>query len=67
MSDTSRVLLVRHGQSEGNVARIWTSAREGFPLTELGRQQAREVGALLAPRAPVALYASALLRAQQKD
>ena len=35
---TTRVLLVRHGQSEGNVGRIWTSAREGFPLTGLGHR-----------------------------
>jgi probable phosphoglycerate mutase len=62
---TTRVLLVRHGQSEGNVGRIWTSAREGFPLTELGHEQARAVGETLVGRDVVAVYGSPLLRAQQ--
>lgn len=62
---TTRVLLVRHGQSEGNVARVWTSAREGFPLTPLGHEQAQRVAQELAAHVPVAVYASPLLRAQQ--
>ncbi len=62
---TTRVLLVRHGQSEGNVARVWTSAREGFPLTPLGHEQAAQVARTIAGRQPQAVYASVLLRAQQ--
>ncbi|MGD9955800.1 MAG: histidine phosphatase family protein [Candidatus Nanopelagicales bacterium] len=65
MPDTSRVLLVRHGQSEGNVARVWTSARGGFPLTALGHEQARSVGSALAGRDVVAVYGSPLVRAQE--
>ena len=61
----SRVLLVRHGQSEGNVARIWTSARGGFPLTPLGHEQAAAVGSALAGRGVVAVYGSPLVRAQE--
>lgn len=64
-ADTSRILLVRHGQSEGNVARVWTSARGGFPLTELGHEQARAVGATLIGRDVVAVYGSPLVRAQE--
>lgn len=65
MTSSSRILLVRHGQSEGNVARVWTSARGGFPLTELGHEQARAVGATLAGRDVVAVYGSPLVRAQE--
>lgn len=64
-ADTTRVLLVRHGQSEGNVARVWTSARGGFPLTEMGHEQARAVGATLEGRDVVAVYGSPLVRAQE--
>ena len=46
----TRVLVLRHGQSEGNVAQVWTSSLEGYPLTELGREQARAAGERLADR-----------------
>ena len=65
MPDTSRVLLVRHGQSEGNVARVWTSARGGFPLTALGHEQARAAGDVLLGEGVVAVYGSPLVRAQE--
>lgn len=61
----TRIFVVRHGQSVGNVARVWTSARAGFPLTDLGHEQARGVGWWLADSGASALYASPLLRAQQ--
>ena len=64
MTDT-RVLVLRHGQSAGNVARVWTSSPEGYPLTERGREQARAAGERLAGRGVAALYASPLPRAQQ--
>jgi broad specificity phosphatase PhoE len=56
-----RLLLVRHGETEGNVRRLL----QGFedPLTERGRRQARELAAHLAGREDlVALYASPLTR-----
>jgi probable phosphoglycerate mutase len=61
----SRLLVARHGQSEGNVARVWTSSREGYPLTDLGRTQARALGESFVDRDVVAVYASPLPRAQQ--
>jgi probable phosphoglycerate mutase len=61
----TRVLVLRHGQSEGNVAQVWTSSLEGWPLTEHGREQARSAGERLAGRGVTALYASPLPRAQQ--
>ena len=64
MTDT-RVLVLRHGQSEGNVAQVWTSSPEGYPLTERGREQARAAGERLAGSGVTTLYASPLPRAQQ--
>lgn len=64
MSGT-HVLVLRHGQSEGNVAGVWTSSFEGYPLTELGREQARAAGERLVDLGVSALYASAVPRAQQ--
>jgi probable phosphoglycerate mutase len=62
---SSRLLVVRHGQSEGNVARVWTSSRDGFPLTPLGREQARAVAATFVDDGVVAVYGSPLPRALQ--
>jgi broad specificity phosphatase PhoE len=36
-----RLVLVRHGESEGNVTRIFTTTPMTLALTELGRKQAR--------------------------
>lgn len=38
-----RLVLVRHGESEGNRAKIFTGLRD-VKLTDLGRQQARDIG-----------------------
>jgi broad specificity phosphatase PhoE len=57
-----RLLLVRHGETVGNVARQLQDDHD--PLTERGRRQAREVAAFLARRGDLrALYASPLARA----
>jgi probable phosphoglycerate mutase len=61
----TRVLVMRHGQSEGNVARIWTSARTGYPLTDLGREQARTAAEPLRDAGIEAAYHSPLVRARQ--
>jgi broad specificity phosphatase PhoE len=62
---TARVVVVRHGQSEANVPPLWTSAHHGYPLTELGHEQARAAGELLRGRGVEAVYASRIQRAQQ--
>ena len=59
------MLVMRHGQSEGNVARIWTSAPTGYPLTDLGREQARAAAATLTDRGVERVYHSPLVRARQ--
>jgi probable phosphoglycerate mutase len=61
----TRVLVLRHGKSEGNVAQVWTSTFEGYPLTEHGREQARRAGERLADQGVAAVYGSPLPRAQQ--
>jgi broad specificity phosphatase PhoE len=57
------VILVRHGQSRGNLLGIiqgWSDE----PLTEAGEAQARQVAARLASLDVAAVYASPLLRAR---
>ncbi len=61
----TRVLVMRHGQSEGNVRRIWTSSRTGYPLTDLGRSQARAAARPLLGEGVAVVYHSALVRARQ--
>ncbi len=57
------LILVRHGQSQYNVDQ---TGGEDAPLTELGRMQARRVGAYLATRFEIeALYASTYVRAHE--
>lgn len=57
-----RLLLVRHGETEGNVSRRLQGAED--PLTERGLRQAGELAAHLAGRGDVAhLYASPYRRA----
>jgi broad specificity phosphatase PhoE len=57
------LILVRHGQSQYNVDQ---TGGIDAPLTELGRMQARRVGAYLAAKFEVdTLYASSLSRARE--
>lgn len=57
-----RLLLVRHGESAGNVTQVLQTRDE--TLTERGRGQARQIAAHLATRDDLrALYASPLARA----
>jgi broad specificity phosphatase PhoE len=60
-----RLVLVRHGRSTANVARILDSAPPGAPLDELGREQAAHLGVRLADRPVRAVHASRALRAQE--
>lgn len=59
---TGRLVLVRHGQTFGNVARRLDTRPPGAPLTELGHEQARAFG--MSWEHPVGLLAhSTALRA----
>lgn len=56
------LLLVRHGQSEGNAARVIQGGLD--PLSGLGRTQADAVAARLASSGATRLYASTFARAR---
>ena len=59
-----QLLLVRHGESAGNLTHILQGVDD--PLTERGRRQAREIAAYLAARGDVrTLYTSPLVRAYE--
>jgi broad specificity phosphatase PhoE len=60
-----RLLLIRHGQTDGNVRGALDTALPGPPLTDLGRTQADALAERLAGEPIVAVYASQATRAQQ--
>lgn len=65
-TDSKIVILVRHGQSEGNVRGIISSAIEGYPLTEKGMAQAMKASEEIASLPKIdALYSSPVIRARQ--
>lgn len=59
-----RLLLIRHGQTPGNVLGQLDTAHPGPGLTELGERQAASLPGSLAEEPIEALYASTLLRTQ---
>ncbi|WP_067696539.1 histidine phosphatase family protein [Nocardia jejuensis] len=61
---TGKLILVRHGETEGNVAKLLDTRLPGLPLTERGAAQAKNFGANLVG-APQRLFSSAALRARQ--
>lgn len=64
MSKTT-ILLVRHGQSEGNILGVFTG-HSGYPLSELGHKQAEMTAAYLCEKYKIdAVYSSDLPRAFQ--
>ena len=58
------LILVRHGESEGNARGVITGSLD-LDLTDRGREQARLVGARLASEPVTAVYASTLRRASR--
>jgi broad specificity phosphatase PhoE len=62
MRDETRILLVRHGQSEWNAAGRWQGQADP-PLSDLGRLQAREASRALGP--VDAIWSSDLQRAAE--
>ena len=59
-----KLLLIRHGQTPGNVLGQLDTAHPGPGLTELGERQAEAMARSLANEPIGALYASTLIRAQ---
>ena len=64
MVETTRILLVRHGQSQGNAERRF-GGHSPTPLSELGHRQAEATARALAGERVTAIYSSDLLRAVQ--
>ena len=65
MSWPTHLLLVRHGESEGNRDRTFTQSA-AVPLTPLGREQARQAAAVIAKAfAPQRVVASPFARARE--
>jgi broad specificity phosphatase PhoE len=62
--ETTRVLLVRHGQSQGNAEQRF-GGHSPTPLSELGQRQAEATALSLAGERVTAVYSSDLLRAVQ--
>ena len=60
-----KLLLIRHGQTPGNVAGQLDTAFPGPGLTELGERQAAALPEALADEGIEALYTSTLLRTQR--
>jgi len=60
-----RLLLVRHAQTQSNVAGALDTAVPGAALTDLGRRQADAAAAVLADHGVVSVHASTLVRTQQ--
>jgi broad specificity phosphatase PhoE len=64
-SAMGRLVLVRHGESEGNVTRVFTTSPMTLALTENGREQARAVAAVIAAISnPRIVIASPYVRAR---
>lgn len=57
-------LFLRHGQATNNVQRILAGRTSGYPLTELGIQQAEEIGDFLKPLKISKIYCSPIERAE---
>lgn len=62
MSQTTRIILVRHGQSEGNAEGRF-GGHTSTPLSERGRSEAEATARTLAEEELVAIYSSDLARA----
>ena len=60
-----RLVLVRHGRTTANAARVLDSRPPGAPLDELGRAQADLLAERLADHPVHAVHASRAIRAQQ--
>ena len=64
MPQTTQVLLIRHGQSEGNAERRF-GGHTATPLSPLGLRQAEATAAAIAGEPITAIYSSDLLRATE--
>lgn len=64
---SARLVLVRHGQSVGNVERRLDTRPPGSELTALGREQARQFARAEAPRVALLVHSVATRATQTAD
>ena len=57
-------LFLRHGQAKNNIDRILAGRTKGFPLTDVGVQQAEKIGDFLKPFNISKIYCSPIERAE---
>ncbi len=57
------IIFLRHAQAKNNVERILAGRKEGFPLTQIGLQQAEKIAKFLKPLEISAIYSSPIERA----
>jgi len=57
------IYLMRHGQSQANIERIFANSNEGFPLTKEGIRQAEMAARYLRLKNISRIYSSPILRA----
>ncbi len=62
--DRTKIILVRHGECQGNREGLFRG-RSDFPLNELGFLQAKELAAEMSLYHPIKIFTSPLLRAKQ--
>jgi broad specificity phosphatase PhoE len=60
-----RLLLLRHGQTDGNTAGALDTAYPGLDLTDLGRRQAEAAARVLSEQGVDAIFVSSLVRTHQ--
>jgi probable phosphoglycerate mutase len=62
----TRLFLVRHGETDANVAGVWQGGQGDDPLNDRGQQQSAAVASYLAHQGPIAtVYTSPQRRARQ--
>jgi broad specificity phosphatase PhoE len=59
------IYLMRHGQSQANIERIFANSNEGFPLTKEGIRQAEMAARYLRLKNISRIYSSPILRAME--
>jgi broad specificity phosphatase PhoE len=60
----TKIYLIRHGESEATVRRVFSNGRVDLHLTQRGRTQARQVAGRLEGRGVAHVYSAPLRRAQ---
>ncbi|MDD4319031.1 MAG: class I tRNA ligase family protein [Candidatus Peribacteraceae bacterium] len=61
----TRVTVLRHGESEGNLLPVYQGVTPGTDLTARGKKQAKRAGAFLQEQDVAMIYASPLARTEQ--